>query len=217
MLVDSLIKSLLMAGLWKSHLPRALLWHRKIDAKHRTVYPRCSSQRSERAPTWSWASLDGPIDPEPYYLDQFFKPLAMLVAAEVCEPSNIDSQYSIKGFVRLQTLVMKASYESSEANDLGTLSSEGAKLTQVRLIKDTPLETPSMLVYCALIGMCKRKHCLFHGRIHEPVDLQNEVFTRLGYLRFQRVFIGQDFGTRAESSEYLDFIDMFERKHITMQ
>ncbi|KAF2117899.1 heterokaryon incompatibility protein-domain-containing protein, partial [Lophiotrema nucula] len=41
-----------LAGLWRAHLPRSLLWksHFPQDRPH-----------DYRAPTWSWASVDGPI------------------------------------------------------------------------------------------------------------------------------------------------------------
>jgi hypothetical protein len=41
------------AGLWKQGQPLTLLWHRR----DKSVYPR----PSYRAPTWSWASIDGRV------------------------------------------------------------------------------------------------------------------------------------------------------------
>ena len=45
-----------LAGLWQKMLPSALLWTRtEID----WIWPR---SKEYRAPSWSWASVDGPID-----------------------------------------------------------------------------------------------------------------------------------------------------------
>ena len=44
-----------LAGLWKSELPGSLLW--------RTRSCWSTSRPSYRAPSWSWASLEGAIDP----------------------------------------------------------------------------------------------------------------------------------------------------------
>jgi hypothetical protein len=56
-----------LAGLWRDSLPDQLLWHREVERGSPTQYrsPRQSSKlrppSSYRAPSWSWATLDGPI------------------------------------------------------------------------------------------------------------------------------------------------------------
>jgi hypothetical protein len=44
-----------IAGLWKSRLLDGLAW--------RVITPRCLSTKQYRAPSWSWASVDGPLKP----------------------------------------------------------------------------------------------------------------------------------------------------------
>jgi hypothetical protein len=46
-----------LAGLWKSSLPYSLLWHQRGAAPAGT-----SPIPKYRAPSWSWASVDGPIN-----------------------------------------------------------------------------------------------------------------------------------------------------------
>jgi hypothetical protein len=50
------IESQYMAGMWKCYLPRALLWFRHGESEtYRSV-------ECYKAPSWSWMSLDGPIN-----------------------------------------------------------------------------------------------------------------------------------------------------------
>jgi len=46
------------AGLWRGDMPRALLW---LSA--RSPGSHCERPKSYVAPTWSWASIDGPVHP----------------------------------------------------------------------------------------------------------------------------------------------------------
>lgn len=46
-----------VAGLWANHMPYGLLW----SAAHNPTAKNLSSPKEYRAPTWSWASLDGHI------------------------------------------------------------------------------------------------------------------------------------------------------------
>jgi hypothetical protein len=69
-----------LAGLWKSHLPVALLWHRWTDRNFRVDWWHPNKQRSARAPSWSWACLNGPVFLVPWRddadLSWSWKPLA---------------------------------------------------------------------------------------------------------------------------------------------
>lgn len=46
-----------LAGLWKSSLAEGLLWHSSQSRQWNCI------SRSWRAPSWSWARIDGPIEP----------------------------------------------------------------------------------------------------------------------------------------------------------
>lgn len=51
--VRYLLKSTYLAGLWKCHFPICLLWRAKAG---------CHRPKEYLAPSWSWASVEGPID-----------------------------------------------------------------------------------------------------------------------------------------------------------
>jgi hypothetical protein len=69
-----------LAGLWKRTLFTDLLW--RVDVQVDTKLPRISHSTSYRAPSWSWASLDGPVI---FTRETRFdwEPLALLVEANV--------------------------------------------------------------------------------------------------------------------------------------
>lgn len=50
-----------LAGLWKEHLYWQLLWHRTRDYHPATTTRRTKRPTSYRAPSWSWASMEGQV------------------------------------------------------------------------------------------------------------------------------------------------------------
>jgi hypothetical protein len=53
-----------VAGMWRENLEHALLWNASNRAKFNVEYRPCSHSQPTtwRAPSWSWASVDGPVD-----------------------------------------------------------------------------------------------------------------------------------------------------------
>lgn len=50
-----------LAGLWEAHLPCSLLWHR-ISIPITLPQPNPARPTAYRAPTWSWASINGTVE-----------------------------------------------------------------------------------------------------------------------------------------------------------
>ncbi|TLD19244.1 hypothetical protein PspLS_09967 [Pyricularia sp. CBS 133598] len=50
-----------LAGLWRSSLLNGLSWSVQKLNDGRPAQPRCSGPSAYRAPSWSWASVDGPV------------------------------------------------------------------------------------------------------------------------------------------------------------
>lgn len=51
-----------LAGMWNKHLTGQLAWKPYINRKGKTVKPNTNLQKKWRAPSWSWACMDGLID-----------------------------------------------------------------------------------------------------------------------------------------------------------
>jgi hypothetical protein len=84
-----------LAGIWCSNLARSLLWSVEDDLYRNTrdeemVYRR---PKAWRAPSWSWASVEGPVNIEP--LDDGFESCVEIVE-ELTEPSTTDPYGQVK-------------------------------------------------------------------------------------------------------------------------
>lgn len=106
------------AGLWSFEPPWGLLWYKNADTELR--------RRPEvyRAPSWSWAAIDGKItgyDPTAY--TRFFKleglgtaPLCRVVACETV-PTNPVNRYGAvnSGYITLSAAVQKARWTAGSS------------------------------------------------------------------------------------------------------
>jgi hypothetical protein len=82
-----------LAGLWRSHLPAALNW--------KVVTPAITQPPSYRAPSWSWACLDTPVDP-PMALE-YARQFISVLDVQVKSPTPNCAQLTTRG-----RLVVKA-------------------------------------------------------------------------------------------------------------
>jgi hypothetical protein len=91
-----------LAGLWQQHILYQLLWYHGLDG-YATDTRRSAQPDSYRAPSWSWASLDGKVDidfpaPSPSILFDFHVTLMDVHVEQVTD----DPFAQVKaGYVRL--------------------------------------------------------------------------------------------------------------------
>ncbi|OCK85602.1 HET-domain-containing protein [Lepidopterella palustris CBS 459.81] len=86
-------KSVYLAGLWRDSLVLDMLW--KIETPSHD-----SQELSGRAPSWSWASVDGKIDyRQPLYLEQDYDPT---IYCKVLGAAVTDRGETKTGFVKLK-------------------------------------------------------------------------------------------------------------------
>ena len=103
--MQSLLDDVYLAGLWRKDLPFQLLW--SVDDISDTAATRVRAKRPRRyrAPSWSWASLDGPVDAQGARYDDF---VITILDADVT-PVGADRTGQIKdGFIRLNGRVIPA-------------------------------------------------------------------------------------------------------------
>jgi len=55
----AILRDRYLAGLWRSHISAGLLWRRSVSRTRDTLFPR---PLKYRAPSWSWASIDGEVE-----------------------------------------------------------------------------------------------------------------------------------------------------------
>lgn len=78
-------------------------------------------------------------------------PLATPVASEVYEDPSAANQHGVRRSLRLRAFPMQATISECDDDSHDTLSSESIGIP-IYAVEDTPLETSSVPLYCALIG-----------------------------------------------------------------
>ncbi|OWY55930.1 HET-like protein [Alternaria alternata] len=74
------------AGLWIRRMPTELLWTRGIWDLPKPALPKAKLD-SYQAPSWSWASMDGPVTPD-YLYDQDQDSVVILVEIKSCHATT---------------------------------------------------------------------------------------------------------------------------------
>lgn len=112
-----------LAGLWRSDLLLGLCW-----SAAQTPHDYHARPEEYRAPSWSWAAVDGAVTMRRFHLaprDEI-TPLAALVDAGVSLAANDGLGQVTSGFVKLSGVVLSASIVS------GSVQLEGAELDWLR-------------------------------------------------------------------------------------
>jgi len=87
-----------LAGVWKASLPHGLLWYV-------TGSPASSRPETWRAPSWSWAAIDGGVGFFYESYQFFFEPHLQILECS-CQPSSVDDLGRIKqGHIRLRGIL----------------------------------------------------------------------------------------------------------------
>jgi Heterokaryon incompatibility protein (HET) len=216
-----------LAGIWRSHLPAALLWHRITDYNFRAAFSELFSKQRQmaRAPSWSWASLEGIIlfgdwwrFPHQRHL---LKPISSVLAAEVSEDVNAASKSFPQGFIKLEAFVLHGIYfQPTDAIPPGKFVSEPTEFP-VYVVEDTPIEIPSLSLYCALISrrfatVKGETYCHFEGLLLQPEDTQDGAFTRFGYCIVEQPCSAERFEAMTTPADISELLKNFERRDITL-
>lgn len=182
------------AGLWKGHLPHALLW-KAVGGKE------MSKSDEWRAPTWSWASLDGPVS---YSNESFgFMELSKLENSRtkltwIVEPSTTPAGKDIYGAVtagklwcRLPMLEAKCverpspegcpRYAQLIPTQSSTNKASESDSTNAYAWFDTPMANHAALptVWCTMLTKTA-------GLILEQIDQEPKEYQRLGLFQMDK-------------------------------
>lgn len=95
-LFQELTEDIYLAGLWKSRLLDCLVW------EVRWYVERISKPATYRAPSWSWASIDGPIFVPPTLEELSYVYLSSVLDAEVITMDNTPQGEVLSGFIVLR-------------------------------------------------------------------------------------------------------------------
>jgi Heterokaryon incompatibility protein (HET) len=116
-----------LAGLWKSQLPNALLWQGATTT--------CSRPREYRAPSWSWASIDGPVSMRATerQLGHWYHIFTEVLVAETTTAGNNPTGKVTEGYLHLLVLFANATWEKGKYRmELVEVSKPGGKSLDMR-------------------------------------------------------------------------------------
>jgi hypothetical protein len=135
-----------LAGLWRKQLPQQLDW-----SCHSSV--RCSRAQPYRAPSWSWASIDGPVGFPTYAIDENRKRISVIdggTDTELLDPEDPFGPVT-NGRIQLVGILVKfvySRYPKGPTEHHGWLGSSHCNI----LPDEKPFEDNSTLC-CLLITM----------------------------------------------------------------
>ncbi|KAE9364691.1 HET-domain-containing protein [Stipitochalara longipes BDJ] len=163
-----------LAGLWKENLPLDLLWYLDGDPQLN------SSPVTWRAPSWSWASLDGPI----MYYRKFYvpdKPVDLAVYCKVLGAECTIMGQSLTGrvtagYIKLACSIVPVSYSS--------LAGGYVKHKNQKLLFHPDRDTPEGEGYLIrMISIIKLPYGIELFLVVRAPDADQKTFTRVGLSR----------------------------------
>ena len=109
--LQPLFKTDYLAGLWRDDLLEQLLWQvETYDDGKRFL---AGEKRPEyRAPSWSWASIDAPIEPRPE-LNPEIKHMATIIKAHVTPVTDDITGQIVNGYIRLRAPLFPVKVDTS--------------------------------------------------------------------------------------------------------
>ena len=182
-----------LAGMWKSILPHQLMWSCPRDSTN-------TRSKSYRAPSWSWASIDGQVFPKiPWENDTWNRISIKIVAAEVKLQGSDPYGRVVGGHFSLQGPLTKTTARREKHKIQGEQSYLGKSLGTI--VADVGLFADGSTVFCLPIQIGKTNSSAT-GITLEPTAQDSNKFYRCGYFSLINVEDGD--------SRVQDFLNLFE-------
>ncbi|KAI8964485.1 HET-domain-containing protein [Daldinia sp. FL1419] len=204
---DSPDNNIYLAGLWKHHLPGALLWRTKVPGRRPSSY---------RAPSWSWASLDGDIAE----LDGATSPWSVQILKAETTPKGDDitgeitgGVLTVRGYictgqdVELRKMLprindrpiclIRSLHHSQTGIRLGFSRSEFTGIFFFDTLDDIHESITILILHIRRVETFDKIE--IRGLALLPVDRSQSSYRRVGFVRFD---------------DYLDFEDSYSEKDI---
>ncbi|KAH6714385.1 hypothetical protein BKA61DRAFT_605165 [Leptodontidium sp. MPI-SDFR-AT-0119] len=170
-----------LAGLWSDSLVLDLLWRPSSDI----------GTRLSRSPSWSWATIDGPVEYWP-----FSKDVPATIECEIedfgCVPDGVSMTGRIKsGWIRLKSLMAECHFLTDESivlADKGQFLRHQDKFEGVSFTFDTATKGEEFTFYILRMTSWQREDIPvkkgYYGEdflLVRPVDESGRIFERIGF------------------------------------
>ncbi|KAK4207824.1 heterokaryon incompatibility protein-domain-containing protein [Rhypophila decipiens] len=171
-------KSEYLAGLWRDTLIQDMCWQRAINRSSRPLWVR-TPQNQQQAPTWSWASVDSPVEFVRFYSQKNALQYPLILDIQVQLP-NLRTGQGRNGFIELDSslvpfhLLDKSNTHFSQDSILTVPDSGWDFYCQVD-IKDAEYDSRECYLM-PLLSADKR----FYGLVVKPWNGSSEDMIRVG-------------------------------------
>ena len=182
-----------LAGMWKSILPHQLMWECRLDSTS-------TGSKSYWAPSWSWASIDGPVFLRiPVENNTWSRIIIKIVAAKVDLQDSDPYGRVMGGHISLRGLLAKTTVRREKHKIQGNNSYLGKSLC--RVVADAAAFADGSTVFCLPIKIHKTNSSTT-GIILESTAEGSDKFYRRGYFHISMV--------EPVDSRLQDFWNLFE-------
>ena len=140
--MEILYKDEYLAGLWRRYLPEMLMWQVSWENSYRVINSHLASRSpSYRAPSWSWLSVDGPIEGGTAHDNPVF--IEILDAKVDHEVDRIKG-----GYIRLRGVLTEANVDAESDGQGMALVFGGQEEQHAAGYLDDKLERPPSKIAC---------------------------------------------------------------------
>ena len=171
-----------LAGLWETRLVRQLCWYVPIKGSRPPVY---------RAPSWSWASVDGEVNPNYNFHinpDPQYHPLVEVLETHVELATQDEMGQLTGGYIRLRGRLLEI--EVKETLRI-LVNGEEIRAFLYRDDRDHPLKEATVSLWCLPISL----EVVNKRKLNVPAQSIGLVLEKVDHLdAFRRVGVLQRFG-----------------------
>ncbi|KAI1676597.1 hypothetical protein KJE20_13846 [Pyrenophora tritici-repentis] len=173
------------AGLWKRRMPTELLWQRDVRVSRGDVPEE--PQEIDRAPSWSWASVDGPVTLNNIYNESQNEVIILIeIRSCVASPATGDPFSEIfPGVIRLSGYLLKLQLRQPNSDTYWSAFFDGRwwdNTHHARIILDYKPQKPQEM-FCLPIVLWFDGHVwYFEFLILEANGDENRTFRRYGIM-----------------------------------
>ena len=179
-MIRRMLKDEYLAGLWRKWLPYHLLWYKEkpADTGRSVIY---------RAPTWSWASVDGEVWCHPISLIDGEEILVSIIEAVVQNSGSNTAGSVVSGSIKMRGMFKQARWVYLDEDELHVLLFDGRGPTDINdsiVYPDCVETTKCNELWCVPVHRFKveEEDWRIYGLVLEKTSVKGE-YQRLGVFR----------------------------------
>ena len=217
--MQALLQDDYLAGLWKGTLSSDLLW--KVNGGEQTNGLLPTRAPQYRAPSWSWAALDGHIMPGRPNIDR----ILIIVEDAATDPTGTGNPLGQlkSGWIRLRGVLLPGTIKPQESSGLhpdklDVCFSTGRDTTNHWIFPDIRDENLDQAVFCLIVSTKNQySGTLVRGLALICTDTVKATYRRVGLFEGLHKSTSQDFPIRySRTARRMELLEDAERKTVIL-